>query len=172
MAACSSGRSRDVMESKRSWSVGRVPVGVERHLKTPNWKSRGFWYMGVSNQASVFAVPIAEGAMATDAIPAVVGCSVLGVTGDVSDMAFHANARFYVVGRELRRRRQRERQNRSSTQPKRPLPQFCPHVVPSLEIEVKSHQNFAGVEVGKRSGRKICGSGTVLMQPVVFVMPG
>ena len=29
------------MVSKRSRSVAKVPVGVERHLKIPNWKSRG-----------------------------------------------------------------------------------------------------------------------------------
>ena len=35
-------RSRPrAMVSKRSSSVGNVPVGVERHLNTPNWKSRG-----------------------------------------------------------------------------------------------------------------------------------
>src|ERR1700693_4014005 len=43
---------------------------------------------------------------------------------------------------------------------------------PCLEIKVKADQQFAGVDVGKRSGSWIRRSGAILMQPVVLVVPG
>ena len=46
------------MVSKRSWSVGKVPVGVERHLKMPNWKLRGLGYNGRST-IRVLAISVA-----------------------------------------------------------------------------------------------------------------
>src|SRR5271163_1004129 len=43
-------------------------------------------------------------------------------------------------------------------------------VRPFLEVEIKSHQYFAGVEVGQHPGVKTW-SRTVLVQPVVLVVP-
>ncbi len=90
-------RSRPrAMVSKRSWSVGKVPVGVERHLNTPNWKSRGFGTWGFE-PGEAFAIAIAQVAMATDAIAAVVGFGILGMAGDIADVAFRAHACFQVI---------------------------------------------------------------------------
>src|SRR5258708_18653339 len=58
----------------------------------------------------------------------------------------------------------------SSAQHKRPLLQSCPHVYPSLEIKVKAEQQLARVHVG--AGQAKSWAGTILMQPVVLVVPG
>jgi len=51
--------------------------------------------------------------MAADAVPAIGERGIFGVTGNISDVALGANARLYVVCRELRPGGRRERQDRS-----------------------------------------------------------
>ena len=104
------------MVSKRSWSVGKVPVGVERHLNMPNWKSRGLGYMGAPAKGRFrhFHRPVRHGnrrnsggrsAVASLAWP-VIFPMWLSVPMRVSQV---------ILG-ELRPGRQRERQNRSCAQ--------------------------------------------------------
>src|SRR5580658_9165581 len=100
------------------------------------------------NPREALAVSVAIIAMAHNAITPIVTLGILGVAGDLSDVAFHADARRKVGLRELRPGSHRERQNRSRAHEKRPCLQSCSHVYPSLEIEVKSEQQFTRVQVG------------------------
>src|SRR6202035_5490819 len=68
------------------------------------------------NPGEAFAISVAQFAMATDTVAAIVRLGVLGMAGNISDVAFHAHARFQVVLRELRPGRHRERQNSSYAQ--------------------------------------------------------
>src|ERR1700728_309745 len=107
--------------------------------------------------------------MANDAVTAIVTLGILGMAGNIPNAALHAYARVQGIRRELRPGSQRQHQKRVCTAEKRPLPQSCWHVYPSLEIEVKSHQYFAGVDVGGRKAKTWARA--ILMQPVIFVMP-
>jgi hypothetical protein len=60
------------------------------------------------NPWKAFPVSIAELAMADDAVPPIVALGILCMAGDVSDVGFHAYARFQVILCELRPGRQRE----------------------------------------------------------------
>jgi hypothetical protein len=65
---------------------------------------------------SVFAISIAERAMAADTKPAIRERGIFGVTGSISDMTLRGQARIQVILRQLRPQRHRERQNRSCAQ--------------------------------------------------------
>jgi hypothetical protein len=65
------------------------------------------------NPGKIFAIPVAQFAMTTDAVAAIVCLGILGMSGKVADMAFHTQARRQVVLRKLRPGRHRKRQNHS-----------------------------------------------------------
>src|ERR1700727_1398863 len=86
-------------------------------------------------------------------------------------MSFRVERLGQIILRELGRRCDRESQSYRYAQQQRPLLQIIPlHDNPSLAVEVKADQQFAGVDV--------CGvqaeswTGPILVQPVVLVVPG
>src|SRR5208282_360874 len=83
--------------------IGRQSSGRSgAALEDTQLEVAGLLVNGGLHVRGVFAVPITQGAVTADAVPAVGEGGIFGVAGNISDVAFRANTRCYVECRELR----------------------------------------------------------------------